>query len=78
MPQEKIEDNANAKVFIYLLLIFFFGGGGGLGGWGWGGRGANKVNLGDAQMGMTKYYFTLPTIIKGIYHATAFFRCGFR
>ena len=32
-------------------------GGGGLGGWGWGGRGANKVNLGDAQMGNDKILF---------------------
>ena len=56
MPQEKIEDNANAKVFIYLLLIFFWGGGG-LGGGGGGGGGANKVNLGVAQMGNDKILF---------------------
>ena len=77
MPQEKIEDNANAKVFIYLLLIFFLGGGG-LGGGGGGAGGQTRSIWEMHKWGMTKYYFTLPTIIKGIYHATAFFRCGFR
>ena len=52
---EKIEDNANAKVFIYLfitiIIIFFFLGGGD--------RGANKVNLGDVQMGNTKILFCI-------------------
>ena len=71
---EKIEDNANAKVFIYLFITiinFFFCGGGGTGG-------QTRSIWEMYKWGIPKYYFTLPTIIKGIYHATAFFRCGFR
>ena len=63
------------SLYLLIIIIINLGGGAGAGG------GANKVNLGDVQMGnwgIPKYYFTLLTTIKGIYHATAFFRCGFR
>ena len=61
------------SLYLFIIIINL----GGVGGRG----GANKVNLGDVKMGnwgIPKYYFTLLTTIKGIYHATAFFRCGFR
>ena len=53
-------------LFIYLFFFFFWGGG------------QTRSIWEMYKRGIPKYYFTLQTIIKGIYHATAFFRCGFR
>ena len=55
-------------LFIYLFCFFFW----------WGGGGQKRSICEIYKRGIPKYYFTLQTIIKGIYHATAFFRCGFR
>ena len=56
----------NAKVLFIYFVLFFFGGG------------QTRSIWEMYKRGIPKYYFTLQTIIKGIYHATAFFRCGFR
>ena len=56
------------KCYLFIHLFCFF----------WGGGGKQGQFERCTKRGIPKYYFTLQTIIKGIYHATAFFRCGFR
>ena len=55
------------KCYLFIYFVFFLGGGG-----------QKRAILEMHKRGIPKYYFTLQTIKKGIYHATAFFRCGFR
>ena len=62
----EIEDNANAKGFLFFSFLFFFG------------RGQTRSIWEMYKWEIPKYYFTLLAITKGIYHATAFFRGGFR